>query len=98
MAAPINPLGSAFDQWVPKAGTNRQEAGGFEAELARALDQVNRLQVEAEKAATDLVTGRSTDLSQAMIASTKASLGLELTVQVRNKLIEAYQEIMRMQV
>lgn len=63
-----------------------------------ALEQLNRLQVEANQAAIDLVAGEPVDLHDVMIAIEKANLGFQLALQVRNKLVEAYQEIMRMQV
>ena len=44
-----------------------------------------------------LITGEVEDLHQVMIAAQKASITLDLTIQVRNKVVEAYQEIMRMQ-
>ncbi|WP_369018097.1 flagellar hook-basal body complex protein FliE [Thermatribacter velox] len=65
--------------------------GGF-------LEGVNALQKEADQAIQDVVLGKEENLHQAMIALEKANLALELTVQVRNKVVEAYQEIMRMQV
>ncbi|MDI3530366.1 MAG: flagellar hook-basal body complex protein FliE [Candidatus Atribacteria bacterium] len=65
--------------------------GGF-------LEGVNSLQKEADQAIQEVVLGKEENLHQAMIALEKANLALELTVQVRNKVVEAYQEIMRMQV
>lgn len=82
------------------AGTGRgQDAGdgpSFLAELARALSRVEGLAGEADVMAGRLVSGRVEDVSQVMIASEKARLAIELAVQLRNKAIEAYQEIMRM--
>ncbi|WP_426447106.1 flagellar hook-basal body complex protein FliE [Paenibacillus sp. S-38] len=66
--------------------------------LSSAIDNLNQDQANVDKLNTQFVKGDITDVHQVMIASEKASLGLELTVQVRNKVIEAYQEIMRMQV
>ena len=58
---------------------------------------MNQLQLEADAAAERVSTGQVEDLHTAVIAMQRASLALDLTVQVRNKAIEAYQEIMRMQ-
>jgi flagellar hook-basal body complex protein FliE len=66
--------------------------------LSEALDKVNHLQKDAEKASIDLAAGKIQDISQVTIASEKAAVALQLTMQVRNKVIDAYQEIMRMQV
>lgn len=70
----------------------------FGAYLAQAIDKVAADQVQADQAARGLVTGEIQDVAQVMIASEKATLSLQLLVQVRNKVIEAYQEVMRMPV
>ncbi|MGC8778138.1 MAG: flagellar hook-basal body complex protein FliE [Candidatus Caldatribacteriaceae bacterium] len=70
---------------------------GFGKLLLDALTEVNDLQVEADSAIQDVVLGKEEDLHRAIVALEKANLALGLTVQVRNKVIEAYQEIMRMQ-
>lgn len=72
-----------------------KEFGQF---LTEALSNVEAAQAEAADAAQRLATGEIRDVAEVMIASEKASLALQLTVQVRNKVLEAYQEIMRMQV
>lgn len=59
------------------------------------LDQLDR---EAVQAQVDLVSGNARDMHTATISAEKASLALDLVVSVRNKAIEAYQEIMRMPV
>lgn len=66
--------------------------------LKNAINQVVDDMKTAEKLNSQLVTGEVKDLHQVMTAMEKANLGLQLTVQVRNKVVEAYQEIMRMQV
>lgn len=70
--------------------------GSFGQMLRDALKQVNDLQSQADDLAQKLATGEINDVHTVMIASEKATLALELTVQIRNKVIEAYQEIMRM--
>ncbi len=74
------------------------KAEGFDELFKQALKGVNGAQKESEKLTGQLVTGEATDIHEVMIASQKASLSLQLTVQVRNKVVEAYQEVMRMQV
>ncbi|MCL5045697.1 MAG: flagellar hook-basal body complex protein FliE [Actinobacteria bacterium] len=85
---------------VPRSpGSDGPESGpSFTETLKQALGEVNRLQVEADQASMALVTGQTKDLHQVVIATEKASLALQLTLQIRNKVLEAYQEIMRMQV
>lgn len=74
-----------------------QQAADFSAVLSKALQQVETDQVVAREAAQKLATGEVKDIAEVMIASEKATLSLALTLQVRNKLLEAYQEIMRTQ-
>ena len=81
----------------------RRPAGGDAAKpfadlLKDAVDQVNRLQHQADGLADQLASGQLNDVHQVMVAMEKASLALQLTIQVRNKVIEAYQEMMRTQV
>ncbi|MED3646676.1 flagellar hook-basal body complex protein FliE [Halalkalibacterium halodurans] len=70
----------------------------FKQALSQAINNVNDLQkVSAEK--TELLAkGKIKDLHDVMITGQKASITLSATVEIRNKVIEAYQEIMRMQV
>lgn len=71
---------------------------GFSQFLSRSIDEVNQLLETADKSARDLATGKSENLHDAMITMEKAETAFKLLVQVRNKVIDAYQEVMRMQV
>lgn len=76
-----------------------QEPGGFAQALKASLDQVNSAQSSAETLGKRFALGDdSVNLSDVMIAGQKASISFQATVQVRNKLVHAYQEIMNMQV
>ncbi|OQM46228.1 flagellar hook-basal body complex protein FliE [Anoxybacillus sp. UARK-01] len=66
--------------------------------LKDAIQQVNDQQVAADQLTDKLVKGENVDLHQVMIAAQKAGISLQLAVEVRNKAVEAYQEMMRMQV
>jgi len=66
--------------------------------LGAFLDSVNNLQLQSADLKKELATGGDVELHDVMIASEKAGISLNLTMQVRNKLLEAYQEIMRMSV
>jgi len=70
----------------------------FTEAIKKAVSEVNNLSDEADKLAVNLASGDVEDVHKAMIAMQKAKLALDFTIQVRNKVIEAYQEIMRMQV
>lgn len=74
------------------------EQTSFGQFLQDAMSEVNNLQQQSGNVKQQLLTGNVDDVHQVMIAAEKASVALQLTVQVRNKVIEAYQEIMRMQV
>lgn len=69
----------------------------FSKMLDNALQTVDRQEKEVQVLNEQFVTGQIADVHTVMIAAEKAQLGLQLTVQVRNKVIEAYQEIMRTQ-
>lgn len=66
--------------------------------LMDSLNQVNRQQMEADASIDNLVTGKQTDIHQTMITMEKASISFELLMQIRNKVISAYETIMRMSV
>jgi flagellar hook-basal body complex protein FliE len=72
-------------------------SGDFGALLNDAINTVNGLQADAKAKVTAFEMGdRSVTLAEAMIASQKSSIAFEATVQVRNKLVEAYKDIMNM--
>jgi len=70
----------------------------FSDALRNAVNDVDKLQKDADKAIVGVQTGNTGSLHEAIIALEKADLSFRTMLQVRNKLIEAYQEIMRMQV
>lgn len=95
----IQPLTPSIDVTVGANNTKTDDVfGSFKDVLSEALNKVNSLQNNAEDLRTKLATGEVNDIHTVMIASEKASLAFQLTTQVRNKLVDAYQEIMRMQV
>ncbi len=73
-------------------------ADSFATVLERAVAAVQAKQDQANQAALQVAQGNLDDLHDAVLAQEEASLALDLTVQVRNKVLEAYQEIMRMPV
>ena len=97
---PIKPL----EMISPPTGSIRRtdqvtnsETASFGQWLNKSLDGVNKLQQEAENAASKLVTGENKDIHGTMIAMQKASISMSLMLEVRNKIISAYEEIKRMQ-
>lgn len=77
-----------------EAGKNKMSFADF---LADALHGVNNLQKNASASAVNLLAGEEEYLHNVMLAYEKANLALQLTVEVRDKIIEAYHELMRMQ-
>jgi len=71
---------------------------GFNSFIDQAIAEVNDKMQAADTEKTKLFTGETNNLHQAMIAMQEASVAFSLMVEVRNKLVEGYQEIMRMQV
>ena len=71
---------------------------GFEGVLKDFVGQVNAKQAAAGEAVNGLLSGQQVPLHQAVIAMEEASVSFQLMVEVRNKLLESYQELMRMQV
>lgn len=66
--------------------------------LKESINQVNAAQLQSDAVTQKMARGEQVDLHNVMITSQKASIALQTTLEVRNKAIEAYQEIMRMQV
>ncbi|MEW6184207.1 MAG: flagellar hook-basal body complex protein FliE [Thermodesulfobacteriota bacterium] len=79
-----------------KSGSPKENGENFESILMDAVNKVNTVQNEAEKAVQELAGGG--DITNAVIAMEKADLSFQVMVEVRNKLISAYEEIMRLQV
>jgi flagellar hook-basal body complex protein FliE len=96
----INPTGSELKSLV-KVGEQMGNAGGdgdFAQKLMDVLKEVNHSQLEAREKQNAFMTGQPVEIHDLMIAMERASTAMQLTLQVRNKLLEAYQEINRMQV
>lgn len=75
---------------------NGKAGGGFEATLRGMLEGVNDAQQTAGDVSAAYQRGEVTDVAQVMLARQEAGVAFEATLQVRNKLLSAYQEIMRM--
>jgi flagellar hook-basal body complex protein FliE len=71
--------------------------GGFASALGQGLDNLQQAQSKADDLGVQAATGDLTDVHDYMIASTQAQLATELTVTLRNKAVDAFNEIMRMQ-
>lgn len=84
--------------YVPAPGTTTATNGsGFAASLTGAVDNMQQLQSTSNDLAVKAVTGNLDDIHSATIAATRAQVTLELVAAVRNKGVDAFNEIMRMQ-
>jgi flagellar hook-basal body complex protein FliE len=89
-------MSKAFPEISKVASTSTAEgAGKFFSEL---VSKVNDIQVQSDKAVQGLASGENKNLHEVMIAVEKSSISFQFMSQVRNKALEAYQEVMRMQV
>ena len=96
---PVAPIGAT--PFVPPtlpSAPSAAPAAASTSSFAEGLQQVQQLQRTADSTAAGVATGQLTDVHQFTTAAAKAQLGVELTVALRNRAVEAYQEIMRMQV
>jgi len=88
----------------PNPASGAKGAGGIEGgpsfrkTLKNALAKVNELQLNSDNAIEKFATGESDNLHELMIAIEEAKIALQFTIEVRNRIIEAYQELIRMQV
>ncbi|OEG00398.1 flagellar hook-basal body complex protein FliE [Vulcanibacillus modesticaldus] len=95
----ISSINLVKGQFITEKRQNKIDSSKqFSDVLKEALNGVTEDIKIAQELSDKIATGDVKDLHQVMIAMEKANLGLQLTVQVRNKVVEAYQEVMRMQV
>lgn len=90
-AKPFEPQ-HKFDQTVDRSNTD------FANMLHNAIKRVDSLEKAAEASAIALAAGDVDNLHQVMIDAQKAEIALQFTLQIRNKIIDAYNEVMRMQI
>ncbi|MCC6860093.1 MAG: flagellar hook-basal body complex protein FliE [Bryobacterales bacterium] len=97
MTGPVTGIRSPIPtQPGPRTGGSANSAG-FEQALGNAIRTVEGFQRTAGESVEKFLSGESEDLHRAVMATQRAELALELFSQVRNKVVQAYQEIMRMQ-
>jgi flagellar hook-basal body complex protein FliE len=97
MAVAINPISSpAIPNGTP-AGGRMEPGGSFADVLSDAIQSVNNLGQQASGSIENFLTGEGEDLHSTVLATTRAELAFDLFLQTRNKVVSAYQEIMRMQ-
>jgi flagellar hook-basal body complex protein FliE len=83
---------------INKVANENVKGSSFKNFLTDALDKVNQLQIEAENYKKLLATGQVENIHEVMIAAEKANIAMQFTLAIRNKVVDAYREIMRMQI
>lgn len=100
LGRPLAPPGAARGpaSWpaAPQAGEPGAPEASFGEVLQQAIKDVNQASVEAEQAVKSLAAGESGDIHGTMIEVKKADASFQMMMQVRNKLLDAYREVMRM--
>jgi flagellar hook-basal body complex protein FliE len=77
--------------------TQRSEPGAFKAILESSIGKVEGMRMEADKAVDRFLGGEQEDVHTVALATQRAELAFDMFLQVRNKVVQAYQEVMRMQ-
>lgn len=97
----IRGVGSEILQNAYRQATTQEtapkEGAGFASRLQQLVGEVDRLQDQAGDLQTRAVQGEAVEVHDVMIASEEAGLALSMMIEIRNKLVDAYQELMRMQ-
>lgn len=94
---PIGNLTASVPSPVVGTGSGTS-GGGFASALSQALDSVSSSVAQSQVQGISLAEGTAPSLSGVMVAATQAQLAVDLTVQVRNRVIDAYNQVMNMQV
>ena len=94
----VNPALKAIAQQATELSSKPQSGEDFGKMLMDVIKDVNSAQNNASEMQNAFMTGQNVELHELMISMERAGLAMELTLQVRNKLLDAYQELSRMQV
>ena len=95
--SPLNPVSGSAQTGLGGGSAEGEGQVGFGDLLKQALQEVNQASAQAEGEARNLMTGESADMHSAMLAVQKADVSFQMMMAVRSKLIDAYREVMRMQ-
>jgi flagellar hook-basal body complex protein FliE len=98
MSAPISPIRFPSDIPLPAPATGGAGGeSGFGSVLADAIGRVEQFQQNADSSIAKFLSGEDEEVHKVALATEQASMSLDLFLQVRNKVVSAYQEVMRMQ-
>jgi flagellar hook-basal body complex protein FliE len=96
--APRPQQGNAPNQAGPNASPQADDGAGFKDVLMEEIQQVNKLQQDAQTAIEDLQTGKRDDVDAVMMAKVHADTAFKMLLEVRNKLMSAYDEVKQIRV
>ncbi len=96
-ASAVPAIANQLDPSAIGSTSGAHEGGGFLSTLKDAIAQANDIQLQAGHAVDELMTGRTQNIHQTMVALQQADISFQLMMQVRNKLVGAYEEMQRMQ-
>jgi flagellar hook-basal body complex protein FliE len=94
---PVNAVGMGGG-WPAVVPPSAQATPSFAEALRQAVEKLNETQLRADRALAQFLTGEIQDVHQVVLAMEEARLAMQLAVQVRNRIVEAYQELSRMQI
>ena len=94
----IGGVQGAFPTANRVAATSSGDATGFASSIGQALEELDQLHGTADGLAADAATGELESVTDYLVAATEAQLATQVTVAVRNRAVEAFNDIMRMQV
>jgi flagellar hook-basal body complex protein FliE len=92
------PTGPSAGRAAASPTAGGASSSGFIDTLQQAIGKANDIQVEADQATEALMTGQTQNIHQTMVALQEADVSFQLMMQIRNKLVSAYEEIQRMQI
>jgi flagellar hook-basal body complex protein FliE len=98
MSSPITPIRLVSLPETPQVDFQKSNSGAFQSVLEGLIGKVEHSQTQAQNSVESFVTGGNEELHSVALATQRAELEFDLFLQVRNKVVSAYQEIMRMQV
>lgn len=91
------PVEKIFGNTNTAISNNNNSLNTFQDLLKENLDKVNEKQIEADNITNDFIIGKDVDVHEMMLSTEEAKMSLQLAIQVRNKVVEAVQELNRMQ-
>ena len=98
MRIPSVPVTSTTASITPASGSVQNRGKSFVRTLAESVAQVNRMQLDSANSGKQLGLGTAQSLHKVVLEAEEASLSMQMVVSLRNKAMDAYQEVMRMQV